>query len=439
MDRAGEDKVKKSVIRRYRRLSIIAGIMMGSVFPLFSRFFMIAKTPEAELYFSIACVFAGVVVGGISFGIGKVTLIRTISRLNQGFQHISSGDFTYESDLDSQDAIGELSDSFNDMKRSLEQLICMIADKSIIIDGVVHENVDSLGEFHNRIQDIDQYAGEVSSDMRQVSDNTSVLHTVSSEIEEAVQMMSIKAGKGSEISEGISQRAQKVKESVTSSIQSAEKIIESTSRQLEAAIETAQVIDEIGLLLTSIVQISSKTSLLALNASIEAGRAGEDGKGFAVIAKQIQELSMSTSQNIQKIGTVVEEVTAAVKDLVQGSKELLSYISENVSYEYQGFLQVVDQYSGDSSSINDIVSDFSVTSQKLSAVVMDIFQRIEGIAESADNSAAKVDLIFQQVQELSNESVVLVNETDLLNESSTSLKDAIIGFHLNDEIETPSM
>ncbi len=439
MDRAGEDKVKKSVIRRYRRLSIIAGIMMGSVFPLFSRFFMIAKTPEAELYFSIACVFAGVVVGGISFGIGKVTLIRTISRLNQGFQHISEGDFTYESDLDSQDAIGELSDSFNDMKRSLEQLICMIADKSIIIDGVVHENVDSLGEFHNRIQDIDQYAGEVSSDMRQVSDNTSVLHTVSSEIEEAVQMMSIKAGKGSEISEGISQRAQKVKESVTSSIQSAEKIIESTSRQLEAAIENAQVIDEIGLLLTSIVQISSKTSLLALNASIEAGRAGEDGKGFAVIAKQIQELSMSTSQNIQKIGTVVEEVTAAVKDLVQGSKELLSYISENVSYEYQGFLQVVDQYSGDSSSINDIVSDFSVTSQKLSAVVMDIFQRIEGIAESADNSAAKVDLIFQQVQELSNESVVLVNETDLLNESSTSLKDAIIGFHLNDEIETPSM
>ena len=439
MDRAGEDKVKKSVIRRYRRLSIIAGIMMGSVFPLFSRFFMIAKTPEAELYFSIACVFAGVVVGGISFGIGKVTLIRTISRLNQGFQHISEGDFTYESDLDSQDAIGELSDSFNDMKRSLEQLICMIADKSIIIDGVVHENVDSLGEFHNRIQDIDQYAGEVSSDMRQVSDNTSVLHTVSSEIEEAVQMMSIKAGKGSEISEGISQRAQKVKESVTSSIQSAEKIIESTSRQLEAAIENAQVIDEIGLLLTSIVQISSKTSLLALNASIEAGRAGEDGKGFAVIAKQIQELSMSTSQNIQKIGTVVEEVTAAVKDLVQGSKELLSYISENVSYEYQGFLQVVDQYSGDSSSINDIVSDFSVTSQKLSAVVMDIFQRIEGIAESADNSAAKVDLIFQQVQELSNESVVLVNETDLLNESSTSLEDAIIGFHLNDEIETPSM
>ena len=91
---------KKSVIRKYLVLSILAGVIMGSIFPVFASLFTTYKDPAYGIYFVISCVVAGVMVGMISFLIGKVTLIATIQKLNTCFQHISRGDLTYHCDIE---------------------------------------------------------------------------------------------------------------------------------------------------------------------------------------------------------------------------------------------------------------------------------------------------------------------------------------------------
>ncbi|WP_099467186.1 HAMP domain-containing protein [Konateibacter massiliensis] len=110
--------MKKSIIQRYLILSILSGVIMGVIFPMFASLFMTAKSETAASYFTVACVFAGIIVGVISFGIGRVTLIKTIGKLNEHFKYMGEGDFTHELHIESEDAIGELAYNLNEMKDS---------------------------------------------------------------------------------------------------------------------------------------------------------------------------------------------------------------------------------------------------------------------------------------------------------------------------------
>ncbi|WP_099467185.1 methyl-accepting chemotaxis protein [Konateibacter massiliensis] len=304
-------------------------------------------------------------------------------------------------------------------------------DKSAVIDSVANGNVQGLSELHQQIEEVNTYAEDVSSDMEVVSQNAAVLNSVSSKIEEAVKLIAKKATEGSDISEDFSQKAISARSSIEGSIKTAETLLQETSTRLEETIQNAQVIDEISVLLTAIIQISSRTNLLALNASIESSRAGEGGKGFSVIAQEIRELSLNAADNTGKIDVVIKEVVKAVKELIQESSELLNFISNNVKKDYHDFSKIVEQYSSDAYHINCMVGDFRDTAQQLSSSIASVFSRIEDIVKSADNSSDKVNLIFQEVQALLSEATALVGETDLLNESSGHLKSSIADFKLN--------
>lgn len=428
---ATERKImKKSIIRRYFYLSILSGILMGIIFPFFSRIFMVAKSPSYSLIFFIGCILAGIAVGSISFLIGKMTVLNTIVRLNTCFQHISEGDFTYQCDIESEDSIGQLLTSLGNMSRSLEQLIHTIASKSLTIDDVVKENSQELLGLHESIEDIRSFTAGVSEDMSKVAHITEVLHSTSEEIESAVYSIAEKAQEGASASNAISARANNAETDVTHSIEAAETLFSKTSSKLETAIRNAHVVDQIDILLDAVMEISSQTNLLALNASIEANRAGEAGRGFAVIATEIRSLSEQSKENTGKIGTITKEVTASVRELVLCSQELLSFISNNVNRDYYKLLDVAREYSKDAVYIDDMVSDFSSASQQLSASVQAVFEDVTGIAASARNSAEKTVKIFQEVQALTEESAVLLNKTDSLGNSSAYLKESIAQFNL---------
>ncbi len=420
--------MKKSVIRTYFCLCIISGIIMGIIFPIFAGLFMTAKSSASELYFTVGCIFAGIMVGGISFGIGKATILKTIGKLNQCFQSISQGNFTYECSINSHDAIGDLVQSLNGMKAFLEQLIGTVADKSMVIDGIVQENSNGLSALHHRIEDINGFAAEVSEDMQRVSGISGDLHSISTEIESAVKSIADSAMEGTGVSEAVLKKATEAKRDISESIRTAEALLSETSQKLEVTIKNALIVDEINILLEAIIRISSQTNLLALNASIESNRSGSNGKGFEVIAKEIRALSEHSKENTEKIRTVIDEVVFAVKELVTDSRSLLEFISNNVNRDYHSFLNIVDEYSNDSHYINDIITDFSGTSQELFASLQTVFDRIEHIARSADNSSQKVNQIFEEVQALNDESSLLVKETDLLNESSSHMKESISKF-----------
>lgn len=150
-----------------------------------------------------------------------------------------------------------------------------------------------------------------------------------------------------------------------------------------------------------------------------------------MIAKEIRELAESSKDNSTKIRDVISEVITAVKELIAGSRELLDFISSNVNQDYHKFIETIEGYNDDSYFINDMVTDFSGTSQELFASLETVMKQIEDIAGFAKNSSQKVNQIFYDVQALTDDSASLVKETDLLNDSSFYLKESISEFNFN--------
>lgn len=421
--------MKKSIIRTYLNLSVVSGIVMGIIFPIFTKLFMVPKTELSNLFFTLSCVLAGTIVGVVSFGIGKLTIIKTIKKLNECFYHISNGNFAYDCHIQSNDEVGEIIASLSKMKESLEKMIETIASKSIMIDHSVKENNEGLMGLHAKIEDIRAHAETVSIEMEKVSGISSTLHSTSLEIETAVKSMADKALEGANMSVSITDKASSAKKDVTESIELANELLLQTSEKLEHAVHNAMAVDEIQVLLEAIMQLSSQTNLLALNATIESSRAGEGGKGFSVIAKEIRALSEHTKENTENIKGVVNDITVAVEELVTASKGLLNFISINVNEDYGRFLKVVEQYNENSKFISDMTSDFSSTSQELFASVIETVSLIEAIDKSTNNSSLKVNQIFEEVQGLNDKSDILVKETNVLNESSYYLKESISKFN----------
>ena len=148
---------------------------------------------------------------------------------------------------------------------------------------------------------------------------------------------------------------------------------------LQKALEDAKVVEKIGILADSILNITGQTNLLALNASIEAARAGDAGRGFAVVAEEIRVLAEQSQEAVANIQAVTENVSSAVGNLAKDSNRLLDYVDQDVVESFALFEKMADDYNADATKINELVSDFSATSEELLASINSISEAIDGI------------------------------------------------------------
>ena len=160
--------------------------------------------------------------------------------------------------------------------------------------------------------------------------------------------------------------------------------------RLEQALEEAKVVEQIGVLADSILAITGQTNLLALNASIEAARAGEAGKGFAVVAEEIRDT-----------------------DIVKS---------------FDNFEKMADDYNMDASKINDLVSDFSATSEELVASISNITEAIEGITSASNDSAAGTTNIAQKTVSIAGESAEVMKGVKTAEASAGELRKNVSNF-----------
>ena len=159
---------------------------------------------------------------------------------------------------------------------------------------------------------------------------------------------------------------------------------------LEKALDDAKVVEQIGVLADSILTITAQTNLLALNASIEAARAGEAGKGFAVVAEEIRMLAEQSKDAVANIQSVTENVNVAVGNLTGDSNKLLDFVDTDIVQSFDEFEKMADDYNLDATKVNDLVSDFSATSEELVASITNITEAINGISNAPGTHARSI-------------------------------------------------
>ncbi len=356
--------------------------------------------------------------------------------LNTAIDHmkvIATGDFSVklpEKYINRKDDFGELATSMETMKSSIKTLIERIQSESKSICTVVEAVDVNIFGLDKDIQNISKTTETLAASMEETAASSEEMSASSHEIEMAVRTIAQKSQEGSEAAAKISDRADNTKEKVIEAKQKTNNIIVEVGKRLEKALEDAKIVEHIGVLSESIMEITSQTNLLALNAAIEAARAGEAGRGFSVVADEIKKLAEQSKDTILQIQSVTSEVMGAVGNLSESSSELLNFVSNEVTADYEVFMDVGNKYSEDSEYVDGLMTDFSATTEELLSSIQSMTQVIlelakassEGARETAENAESAISIKMQ-----SNEVSELIKKS---RESTINLEKEVKGFRV---------
>ena len=160
---------------------------------------------------------------------------------------------------------------------------------------------------------------------------------------------------------------------------------------LDQAIEKSHSVEQIKSLTEDILNISSSTNLIAVNASIEAARAGAAGAGFSVVAQEVHKLADSCAETASHIQQVSGVVTGAVEYLANSARELTSYLSRVITEQLERSIQAGQQYREDSDYIGQAMEEYNGRVERLKTAIDQIAVSISSISGSIDGTASGIN------------------------------------------------
>jgi methyl-accepting chemotaxis protein len=374
-----------------------------------------------------------IVFGMISYIIGK-KISKPIEDASQIIKQLSLGNFIVELPnkyLKKKDEIGLMAHSLQDMIAAVQQMIGAVIEEAASSRQIIERLSKEIHSLQNEFKEIAQETNQLLTGMEQTAAAAEEMSATSNEIEIATGTVAEKSQDGARAASNMVIRANEIRSGMTTSQKSALEMMEETTKMLEKSIEESKAVNEITVLSDAILQIASQTNLLALNAAIEAARAGEAGKGFAVVATEIRQLAENSTSTVSQIQATAEIIKNAVTHLSESAYKLSAFVAHEVKKDYDIMIEATGQYHQDADSIDQMVSDFSATSQQLLASIQDVTKAIDSITEASVEGAERTTVIAGK----SNTSLEKANEiVELLTEvkgKTESLSKAVARFKIS--------
>lgn len=303
--------MKPSVLRTLLFASLAFGLSIGVVFPFFADFFVTWKPGMYGWFFASALV-AGLLVGAANYWFVNLILISRLRRIAEVATSISERNLAHHCTMQSDDTVGEIVDAFNKMADNLRDLIGQIGGMSGEVEHGAHNIQRQIDLIRSRFSTQHDNSQQIARSMDHLSSTVSDIAGTADGVAEssrgAVNAARSGAGVVAETISGMSNIQQIVGQAV------------SDVHQL------GQRSDEIGAIVAVIRGIADQTNLLALNAAIEAARAGEQGRGFAVVADEVRKLAektgTATGEISQMIAAIQQQVDQTVRTMEQSKNEV---------------------------------------------------------------------------------------------------------------------
>ena len=328
-----------------------------------------------------------------------ISIIRPLKKCISSIGVMEQGDFSQAMGtalLKRRDDFGKLAASLESMRNEMSGLIGEVKSQATEITRMVQEIDDNIQALDEEIENVSATTEELAAGMEETAASSEEINAMSYEIESAAKSIATRSQDGATEADDIRDRAVGIKKTTTENDKRTKAIHAEINEGLTKALEDIKVVDQIGVLAESIMEITGQTNLLALNASIEAAHAGEAGKGFAVVADEIRVLAEQSKAAVVHIQDVTKNVVESVTNLADGAKKLLEFVGTDVVDSFAGFSGMADSYSNDAGSIDALVTDFSASSEQLLASINGVMDAIGEVSKAATEGATGTNDIAEK-------------------------------------------
>jgi methyl-accepting chemotaxis protein len=392
------------------------------------------KLQRTASYNSIIC-FTLIILAFI-FAVVQIrkNVVAPVAKSHDGINRIvtsikdGKGDLSIRVPVKSNDEIGELSEGINVFVETLQGIMNDLSVNSKAIDDTVATVVQKVDESNNSACDISAVMEQLAASMEEVSSSMQTTNEGTQNVHENVSSIASSATDILSYSNEMSVRATQLKESAEMNKNEITNVVSSIETSMRTAIENSASVSKVQSLTDDILSISSQTNLLALNASIEAARAGEAGKGFAVVAEEIRQLADSSRETANKIQNINSMVVTSVNELITSSNEMLKFIDEVVTKDYDSFVVSGQQYNDDAKYINTQMQNFVNETDTLNDIISDMVEAFSQISQAVEQSTIAITSAAENTASLVG-NITEIHQSAIINQDiSMSLKETTAHF-----------
>ncbi|MBC7321107.1 methyl-accepting chemotaxis protein [bacterium] len=354
----------------------------------------------------------------------------SINRLLEVVTSIAKGNLSIKSiDIISNDELGELSKEINTMLENLRSIISKAKISSETLDNLASSIDSNIGQSSMAIQQIATTIQGVASGAQETANSvtsaSSAIEVMSRKIEELSQRAGM-VEKTTQEALALTNQGERVVDELNRGFS---KTTEATNSIVTVMNELERTAGEIGRIVETIVSISSQTNLLALNAAIEAARAGEAGRGFAVVADEVRKLAEESNQSAQRISQFIDEIRNRITLAAQSTDDAVKTISTQVEIG-SNVTETFNSISQANTRISEMIQEINSGIISLVEDGKKISDAIQSVAAIAQENAASSEEVSAAVEEVTATMEDITSNLKRLVEVSKELEDINKGFIL---------
>jgi len=371
---------------------------------------------------------AAIVISSIVFFFVMKAIIKPIRLLKDSAVTISEGDLTEKVTITSHDEIGQLGQAFNDMQDSLRTLIQKIEQNAEEVASSAEEltanaNQTSIAteKVAISIQDVASSADTQTTSANKNAESLqelskAILHIaeISSTVTDLSQHATLQADEGGQAVQDTKDQMQSIHVSVTDS-----------NTKIQTLHERSKQITSI---LDVITSIADQTNLLALNAAIEAARAGEHGKGFAVVADEVRKLAEQSQESAKQIFELINsiqlETEQSVNIMAKVTEDVQNglQVSDEAITKFQMIKTSMDKITPKMEEVSSASEQMSASVQEVTAVTEDLAFSAHGNATASEDVAASTEEQLASMEEINASAQALAHMADELKQLISQFK-----------------
>ncbi len=313
------------------------------------------------------------------------------------------------------DEIGEIARSLSSMQASVAALVKEIINNSQSLSSSSTMLSSTVKHLSDKVVVITDSVQDISSQMQEASAATEEITASIEEVEANINVLSQKAANGSDNAVDFKERAQNAQKNSRQAIDESMQILAEKKADVEKAIATGRVVENIKVMADTIAGISAQTNLLALNAAIEAARAGEQGRGFAVVAEEVRKLAEQSAKSVLNIQETIDQVQVAFKSSTDTGSGMLDFIDQDVQKNFAAYGDTGRHYAEDAEFVSRMSEEIASMSEDVNHTVSEVSKAIQVMTGNTQKSNENTKTISDNMDETT---AVLKNVADTAGEQA---------------------